>query len=243
MEILPLSEGKFTIDQTKVFVPFNSDTDVMKDRSPGSLLVEIQPFLVITSTDKIILDTGLGFKNEQGQMQIHQNLSAHGIRPEDITIVLLSHLHKDHAGGIADKAQQKLSFPNAVYYVAEKELEYAIEKGTPSYHIEDFEILKANNKVKLLTGDKGTFGDISYVVSGGHCPFHTVYWIKDGNEIVFFGGDVAPQLQQLKTRFSAKYDFDGKKSMELRSEWWQESETQHWKFLFYHDIKTPLYAR
>jgi hypothetical protein len=44
----------------------------------------------------------------------------------------------------------------------------------------------------------------------------------------------------MKSRFVAKYDFDGKKSMELRTAWWQQGQQEHWTFLFYHDIKTPI---
>ena len=57
---------------------------------------------------------------------------------------------------------------------------------------------------------------IHYEVTGAHSPYHQVFWIKENDETIFFGGDDAPQLQQMKHRFVAKYDFDGKKAMELR---------------------------
>ena len=63
------------------------------------------------------------------------------------------------------------------------------------------------------------------------------FWIVDGGETVFFGGDVAPQLQQMKSRFVAKYDYDGKRAMELRQEWWKQGQAEGWAFLFYHDVK------
>jgi hypothetical protein len=50
-------------------------------------------------------------------------------------------------------------------------------------------------------------------------------------------------LQQLKNKFIAKYDKDGRRAMELRKKWWEEAATDHRTFLFYHDIQTPLYAR
>ena len=56
------------------------------------------------------------------------------------------------------------------------------------------------------------------------------------------GLGVAPQLQQMKNRFIAKYDYDGKKCMELRQQWWQQGEKEKWTFLFYHDIKMPVYS-
>ena len=62
MKIIPLSEGSFTIDQTKRFIPFHSSRDELSNRPSGSLLVEIQPFAVITEKDILVLDTGLDFQ-------------------------------------------------------------------------------------------------------------------------------------------------------------------------------------
>ena len=58
---------------------------------------------------------------------------------------------------------------------------------------------------------------------------------------MLFGADVAPQLQQLKSKFVAKYDMDGKLGMEWRQKWWEQGQEEGWQFAFYHDIKDPLY--
>ena len=242
MRIIPLSEGSFTIDKTKLFVPFDENKDELQERSKGSLLVEIQPFIVITQKDILLLDTGLGF-SQNGKMQIHQNLINAGINPSEVTKVLLTHLHKDHAGGVStDSDHHKLSFPNAVYYLQEKELSFAFEKGLPSFIPRELIALKTSPKVVLLDEDSGTIDDyISYQLTGAHSPYHQVFRIKEDDEIIFFGGDDAPQLQQMKHRFVAKYDFNGKKAMELRRTWWEQGRRENWKFLFYHDIETPIY--
>lgn len=245
MKIIPLSEGAFTVDKSKKFVPFNKEGDDLQQRPIGSLLVEVQPFCIITKTDVIIIDTGLGFRMPNGTLQIHQNLLNNGINPLEVTKVLLSHLHKDHSGGISlqDKVlgQHFISFPNATYYVNKQELLFGLDKANTSYVQNDFEILTSSDKVVLLE-DTGVIDNyITYELTGAHCPFHQVFWIEEEDEIVFFGGDVAPQLQQMKNRFIAKYDFDGKKCMELRQQWWQIGEQQKWIFLFYHDIKTPVF--
>lgn len=244
MKIIPLSEGAFTVDRTKQFVPFDTDTDNLQQRSVGSLLVEIQPFVVVTSKDVLLLDTGLGFTNSNGVLQLHQNLINNGIEPMDVTKVIMSHLHKDHSGGIAIKDKQLnqsfLSFPYATYYVNKNELAFGLGEGKSSYKPEDFEILDSSDKVELLNEEGTIDGYIKYWESGAHCPHHTVFWIEEDGEKIFFGGDVAPQLQQMKSRFIAKYDFDGKKCMELRQQWWQQGQDENWTFLFYHDIKTPV---
>jgi glyoxylase-like metal-dependent hydrolase (beta-lactamase superfamily II) len=244
MQIIPLSEGTFTIDKTKVFVPFELDQDNLQHRPIGSLLVEVQPFVVITNSDILLIDTGLGF-SKNGQLQIHHNLLANGISPNEITKVLMSHLHKDHAGGISkiDRlGNYHLSFENATYYVQEKEFEFAMEAGFPSFMSEEISVLYRHPQVEWLKGDGVIDGYIEHQTTAGHSPFHQVFWIRENNETIFFGGDDAPQLQQMRTKFVAKYDFNGKKCMQLRQQWWEEGLPQNWKFLFYHDIKTPVYT-
>lgn len=244
MKIIPLSEGAFTIDKTKKFIPFNKDEDNLQQRAIGSLLVEVQPFCIVTKKDVIVIDAGLGFSNKEGHLQIHQNLLNNDINPLDVTKVLLSHLHKDHSGAISirDKIldQHFLSFPNATYYVNKEELAFGLDKNNTSYVQEDFELLSSVDKVVFTEGNGVIDGYIWYEVTGAHCPFHQVFWIVEGGKKIFFGGDVAPQLQQMKSRFIAKYDFDGKKCMELRQQWWQTGQEEKWIFLFYHDIKTPV---
>lgn len=244
MKIIPLSEGAFTIDKTKLFVPFDTEKDDLQERARGSLLVEVQPFAVVTPDDILVLDTGLGFE-KQGVLQIHQNLLAAGIDPSNVTKVLMSHLHKDHAGGISSvnpqSGNRELAFPNAHYYVQRKELDYAFEKGPTSYITEELTCLQDSSRVVWLDGNGVIDGYIRYEVTGAHCPYHQVFWIVDGGEKVFFGGDVAPQLQQMKSRFVAKYDYDGKRAMEYRQEWWQKGQQENWIFLFYHDVKTPTF--
>ena len=166
-----------------------------------------------------------------------------GIQPLQVTKVLLTHLHKDHSGGVSEnRDHNKLSFPNAKYYLQEKELAFAFEKGFPSFVTEDLVALKNSSQVVLLKDDKGTIDNyIQYGVTAAHSPFHQVFWIKERDQTIFFGGDDAPQLQQMKHRFVAKYDFNGKKTMELRQEWWKRGQKEKWKFLFYHDVKNPIW--
>ena len=66
INILPLSEGVFTIGHDKIFYPFDETKDVLSERPVGSLLVEIQPFLVTLEGVNILFDTGLGFKLQNG---------------------------------------------------------------------------------------------------------------------------------------------------------------------------------
>lgn len=242
MRIIPLSEGTFTVDKTKFFIPFEKGKDDLQSLPSGSLLVEIQPFLVVTAKDVLLFDTGLGFSGKNNKMQIYQNLLNAGIGPSEVTKVLLSHLHKDHAGSISDNVDhQKLSFPDATYYLQERELKMALEKGQPSFATHALTALQNSSKVILLKNDSGTIDDyIHYQVTAAHSPFHQIFLIRE-DEIIFFGGDDAPQLQQMKHRFVAKYDFNGEKTMQLRRKWREQGEKENWTFLFYHDVKNPVW--
>ena len=245
MKIIPLSEGSFTIDRSKLFVPFDEEKEDLQSRPAGSLLVEVQPFIIITEKDVLLLDTGLGFADNTGTMQLRKNVEAAGIKAGDITKVLLSHLHKDHAGGIAEYTDKsRLCFPAATYYIREDELNFALEKGIPSFLPDELAALKNNPAVEFITTDAGYINDyIEFKKTGAHSPCHQVFWIRENKETIFFGADDAPQLQQMKHRFVAKYDYDGKKAMELRKEWWEKGAEEEWTFLFYHDISSPSFRR
>lgn len=243
-KIFPLSEGVFTIGHDKQFVPFDLENDKLNERPTGSLLVEILPFLIKTSKDLIVFDTGLGFKNTDGVLQIHANIRDCGYEPGQVTKVLLSHLHKDHAGGVVytdDNGSVKTTFPNAGYYIYRPEADYALKIGYPSYQPSELEPLLSSSQVQWLDGEEGMIdGYIKYTHSGAHCPEHIVFLLEDEGEKVFFGGDEAPQLKQMKMKYVAKYDFDGKKAMALREQYAEQGHNEGWEFLFYHDVKTPV---
>jgi glyoxylase-like metal-dependent hydrolase (beta-lactamase superfamily II) len=240
MRIIPLSEGTFSIGKDKVFHPFDGQKDELQHRPVGSLLVEVQPFCVVTATDVLLLDAGLGFTLNK-ELQLHHNLRANGIQPEEVTKVLMTHLHKDHAGGVSIKdrlGNAHRAFPNAVYYVQRREFDAAMEAGYPSYFSEELQCLDDNNHVIWLHDDTGNIDPhIRFQVTGGHSKYHQVFWIETAEGTIFFGGDDAPQQKQMINRFVAKYDYDGKKCMELRQQWWEEGKREGWTFLFYHDTR------
>lgn len=242
--IYPLSEGTFTIGHDKKFIPFDEAKDILEQRATGSLLVEIQPFLIDTGKDLLVLDTGLGFSNADGVLQIHANLRKLGYEPEDVTKVLLSHLHKDHIGGATyedEYGKVSPTFPQAQYYIYRPEAAFALEKGAPSYVPQDVEHLLGLENIQWIDGAAGDIeGYIHFTHSGAHCPQHIVFLIDDGAQKIFFGGDEAPQYRQVKTKYIAKYDYDGRKAMELREQYVAQGREEGWTFLFYHDVKTPL---
>src|SRR5215216_6596746 len=99
-KIHALTEGSYSVDDSKKFIPFDPEVDSPKDR-PASLFVHVQPFLLEWNDLLIVLDTGLGYHGNNGELVIHEKIKSLGYEFSDVNMVLMSHLHFDHAGGIA----------------------------------------------------------------------------------------------------------------------------------------------
>ncbi len=235
MNIHALNEGSFSVDSTKKFVPFNPLTDNPQDRK-GSLFIHVQPFLLKTETDLILMDAGLGFKNLNGELMLHDNIRNAGFEPEEVSLVLMSHLHNDHTGGLVLERNGRMepSFPDAEHVIQRGEWEFAFSGKSSSYKQPVFEVLQRSANITLVEGSGIFRNEITYELTGGHCQFHQIFKIASAGETYFFGGDVLPEPEQLIRKFAAKYDFDGRKSMELREQFGKQAALENWICLFYH---------
>lgn len=239
MDFIPLNEGTFSIDGTKDLIPFEHEFD---DRSSlqSSLIINIQPFLVRTPNELILLDCGIGSLYKGVHSLLQANLTKEGIGFADIDKILISHLHIDHCGGLGTLKGNKFvaHFPNAEIFVQSAELDFALNKGGKSYNSDFLKGISAESNLHLIKGD-GKIGEhIQYEVSGGHTPFHQIFIINSINETLFFGGDVVPVPEQLIHKYIAKYDHDGKVSAEKRIQYGKKGAEENWRFLFYHATKT-----
>lgn len=240
MKIVPLKEGNFSASKTKDFTLL---TEENRDAVKG-IKMSIQPFLIITENDCILLDTGIGWENEAGKTVISEIFERENITPDQITKILLSHLHKDHIDGIIKNTESgdEASYPNAEIYIQKRELDFAMEnKGNPSFDFDILEKLIQLPNIIWMNDDKGQITDeISFEVVGGHTPFMQVFWIKENGETAFYGADDLPQESYLKYHVAYKSDFDGRKAMELRQKWEKEAIENHWKVLLYHDLDKAI---
>ena len=237
MKIIVLKEGDYAVNKNKEFTPIEDVTNV------SGVKIAIQPFLIITANDFILLDTGLAITHN-GEPIVYQCLKKENILPEQISKVLISHLHKDHIGGIGhfENNSFKGNFPNARVYVQQRELNFALtQQNSHSYDFDIVEKLTTLPNLVMLNDDKGKISDeIVYKVSGGHTPFHQEFWITEKGETVFYGGDNLPTTNYLKYDIAYKTDYDGKRAMEERIVWKKQARTAHWGILFYHDLEEPL---
>lgn len=228
-------EGTYSVDHSKKFLPFDPTIHTHSDR-PGSLFINVQPFLIDTGKELVLLDTGLGFTSPEGELILHRNIRERGYEPADVSKVLMSHLHFDHSGGMVQDryGRYEPSFPQAEYYVQRQEFEHALLKPSRSYYKPMLEAMQRSGNLVFLEGS-GSIGDgITYELTGGHSEFHQVFLLDLIGATYFFGGDVLPEPEQLQRKFIAKYDFDGRKSMQLRQEYGLKAAKEDWICLFYH---------
>ncbi|MBL1221064.1 MBL fold metallo-hydrolase [Chryseobacterium sp. L7] len=236
MKIIPLKEGNFSASKTKDFTLL---TEKNFDTVKG-IKMSVQPFLIVTEHDFILLDAGIGWKNAAGKTVVSEILEKENISPEQITKLLLSHLHKDHIDGSIRNTENGFEavFPNADIYIQKRELDFALEnKGNPSFDFDTLEKLISLPNIIWMDEDRGNISaEIFFEVVGGHTPFMQVFWIRENNETVFYGADDLPQASYLKYHLAYKSDFDGRKAMELRLEWQKKASEEQWKILLYHDL-------
>lgn len=237
MKIVVLKEGDYAVNKNKEFISVEDVTKV------SGVKIAVQPFLIITANDFILLDTGLAITHN-GEPIIYQCLKKENILPEQISKVLISHLHKDHIGGIGYFENKSFTgnFPNAKVYIQQRELDFALtQQDSLSYDFEIVEKLTALPNLVMLNDDKGKISDeIVYKVSSGHTPFHQEFWITEKGEKVFYGADNLPTSSYLKYDIAYKTDYDGKRAMGERIIWKKQAKIEDWRILFYHDLVEPL---
>ena len=233
MKIYPLKDGDFLVSRDKTFHYLDQSEQL------NGLKIAVQPFLIETHNEIVLLDTGLGW-GEDEIPKIFRNIQSAGFQPQDVSRVLLSHLHKDHINGLVNKTEEgwKLNFPDAKVYFQKREYNYAISKlGNPSFDQEVISFIAENANMVWMNEDQGNLtSEISFEVSGGHTPYHQVFFLRENGETIFYGADNLPTMRYLKYQMAFKTDFEGKKAMEARVQWEKCAKEEHWKILLYHDM-------
>ena len=240
LEIHALPEGRFTVGLDKRFVP-HADGDPAR---PGTLFISVMPFLVRTPSETLLLDTGLGeWAEGRGTETLLEGLASHGVAPEAVDRVVLSHLHFDHAGGAIASVDGvwRPTFQNAEYAVQRAETTAAGYAGE-SARARDLvaETLDRAGQLVWLDGDGPVPGSRAEVqVTGGHTGAHQIVRLPSSGLTAVFGGDVLGTPGQVTRRFVAKYDADGEASQRWREALARDAAEHGHLLLFYHSTATP----
>jgi glyoxylase-like metal-dependent hydrolase (beta-lactamase superfamily II) len=214
--------------------------------------------LLIEHPDALVLiDTGAGNKETEkfygiygienspigdtGPTQLESALVQAGFSPDDVTVVINSHLHFDHAGGNTRRGASgapELSFPNAHYIVRRGEWDWAHrtnERTSASYFPHNFDPLLAAGRLELVDSDAEVLRGVSLRKTPGHTPHHQGVLIESGTERMFYLADLAPTTSHVPLPWIMGYDVEPLVTLESKRALWAEAARERWTMVFEHD--------
>ncbi len=254
--LISLSDGTFWLDGGAMFgvVP----KVIWEKLNPADELNRIElglnPLLIQTGEKNILIDTGIGDKFDEKFKKIFRvdksqhllnSLGNIGLKPEDIDIVINTHLHFDHCGGNTCVKEGKIvpTFPNAKYVIQKGEWENAInpnERTRASYLKENFVPIEEAGQLELIEGDVEILPGIQVYVTGGHTKSHQVVFIEAGDKKAVYLGDLIPTASHIKLPYIMGYDLYPIETLEKKRELLPKAISENWLLVFEHDPKITM---
>jgi glyoxylase-like metal-dependent hydrolase (beta-lactamase superfamily II) len=209
-----------------------------------SLIAEIDGHVVL-------VDTGWGDKQDEKffrHVYLHDGegliggLKNRGYRPEDITDVVLTHLHADHCGGGVKKQTNRdayeLTFPNAIYHVSRTQWEWAVKNNpreADSFLEENIVPIKQSGHLSLVEEDGELFPGFSIRICYGHTPGLMIPSIIYNNRTLVYTGDLIPTIAHLPSIWNMSYDIESLKTIEEKGRLLKEALEGNYILVFQHD--------
>ena len=253
--ITPIVAETFRLDGGAMFgiipKPLWEQKSPADDRNRIDLATRV--LLIEGKNRKILVDTGNGdkwsdkyrdiYKIDAGDQTLVDSLESRDISPDDITDVILTHLHFDHAGGATtlDKDEPVPTFPNATYYVQELNWKWAndpTEKDAGSYRTENFLPLRNHGVLELVRGEVEIFPGIHLIVCDGHTEGQQLPLISDKNQTLFYCGDLIPTTAHLSIPWVMGYDNFPLTTIEEKKDYLSRAVEENWTLLLEHDPNT-----
>jgi glyoxylase-like metal-dependent hydrolase (beta-lactamase superfamily II) len=210
--------------------------------------------LLIRSPEKIILiDTGCGHKYTPKQLQIYNieheegllgELSACGLGPEDVDVVVNTHLHFDHCGGntVLHDGNVTATFPNATYMLRRAEYEAACNpnpRTQSTYLPHNWEVLTATGQLQLIDEDREIIPGVSLIGTPGHTTGHQSVKITSDEQTVFYMADLCPTQAHAPLPWIMSFDLYPMTTMDTRRTIYRKAIQEDWLLLFEHDPNKP----
>ena len=254
LEFHIISAGRVLLDGGAMFgvIPRPMWEKKMQPDARNRITLSMNSLLIHAGGKRILVETGAGDKMNAKSREIYgldgpfleDELRGYGLRPEDIDIVLNTHLHFDHAGGNTRVEKDKVvaTFPNARYIVRRGEFEHAMnpnERDRASYFPENYAPIQAAGKFSLLDED----GEIAPGVEVIRLPGHTAYMqgvkLSGGGKTAFLFADLVPTTAHLPIPWIMGYDLYPMTTLENKKRWIPEVVREGWLALFAHDARVP----
>jgi glyoxylase-like metal-dependent hydrolase (beta-lactamase superfamily II) len=254
-----LSEGLFAIDKDGAFerIPnYDEVQDYVQPKVEGlrstTAVVGIDPILIMDPETgaNILLDTGFGLGLDAGSRLQHgsnlrSNLQIFNLTTEDITHVILTHLHYDHAAGLTyvdENQQTQLTLPNAKVYVQQREWEHALETVKnevqvpgAGYDLDELYKVAAEGQFQFITEDQlELMPGLTMYWTGGHTPGHQIVRLSDDGELAYYLGDLLPSDAHLNHYAMQQLDIHPEHAKEIKYRLMQKTWREEATLLFYH---------
>jgi glyoxylase-like metal-dependent hydrolase (beta-lactamase superfamily II) len=251
-ELTALSDGIYHLDGGAFFgvIPKTLWSKKVEVNEKNLVPTGLNSILVRTGDKNILIETGIGNKLPDKMAQIFgqpaellEHLGAAGLSPEDIDIVINSHLHFDHCGWntIRQNGEIKPTFPRAIYYVQEGEWKHAHEnqRDSVSYFTENYDPLVESGQMKLLRGTEEIVPGVSVEVFPGHTRHMQAIIIQSAGKTACYISDLIPTSAHLDLNWVMSFDLYPLETIESRKRFYARAIPEKWVAMFTHDPQVP----
>jgi glyoxylase-like metal-dependent hydrolase (beta-lactamase superfamily II) len=212
----------------------------------------LNSLLIRTGKKNVLVETGMGNKLSERMVkfygqpaQLLTNLGSAGVRPEDIDIVINTHLHFDHCGWNTIRGKDgKIvpTFPRAKYYAPEGEWQYArkpSERDSISYIPENYDPLVESGQMTLLKGGEEIVPGISVKTFPGHTASMQAVIVESGGRTACYISDLIPTTAHIDLTWGMGFDLYPLQTIESKKQYYAKALPEKWLTVFTHDPKTP----
>ena len=255
-DIQPVTDGRFKLDGGAMFgvVPKVIWETCCQADEQNRIQLGLNCLLIRARGKNILVDTGLGDK-EDAQFRdmfaveriptLRDSLKTYGLQPEDIHMVINTHLHFDHAGGntVRENGAVVSTFPRAKYFVQRGEYEDAAranERTRASYRRENFTPIAHVDQWEFLDGDLELLPGVSVVITEGHTRRHQSIKIESEGQIAFYLGDLIPTVSHLPLPYIMGYDLYPLQTLETKRWVLNRAFEENWLLVFEHDPRVLM---
>ena len=251
-ELTAVSDGTYPLDGGALFgvVPKVIWSKKVTADENNFVPTGLNSIVVRTGRETVLIETGLGNKLPDKTVRIYGQpakllgaLEAAGILPEEIGIVINSHLHFDHCGWNTVRQGERIvpTFPKAKYYAQRGEWEHAHagQRDGVSYLGENYDPLVESGTMELLRGDREIVPGISVKVFPGHTRDMQAIVITSGGRTACYISDLIPTTAHLELNYVMGFDLYPLQTIESRKLYYARSIPEKWLTLFTHDQHTP----
>src|ERR1700687_2906626 len=253
-ELSVFSDGTYPLDGGAFFgvVPKVMWSRKVAADEKNYVTAGLNSLLIRTGKQTVLVETGMGNKLSDRMIKFYgqparllNNLAAGGVAPEDIDIVINSHLHFDHCGwNTIRDANGKVvaTFPRAKYYAPEGEWEYArhpSERDSISFISENYDPLVESGQMTLLNGDEEILPGISVKTFPGHTAHMQAVIVRSQGKTACYISDLMPTTAHIDLTWGMAFDLYPLQTIESKKEYYARALPEKWLTVFTHDPKTP----